>query len=114
MGKGNTYDSHDPLRVSGGEGASGPMIDSTLEKCQIKGYTEYSDEGVNAEKIATPVIAANMTIESYWPGLFAKLCEKKSLDHLIMNMGVGGGGVAVAVSALAAEEKKLLDGFFRF
>ena len=50
-----------------------------------------------------------MTIESYWPGLFAKLFGKKSLDtsNVIMNMGAGGGGAAVAVSAPAAEEKKV-------
>ncbi|PWA40823.1 hypothetical protein CTI12_AA515860 [Artemisia annua] len=45
------------------------------------------DDGIaiTAEKIATLVSAANVSIESYWPGLFAKLCEKKSLDDLIMN-----------------------------
>nr|XP_043615614.1 60S acidic ribosomal protein P1 [Erigeron canadensis] len=77
------------------------------------------DDGIaiTADKIATLVSAANVSIESYWPGLFAKLCEKKSLDDLIMNVGAGGGGGAVAVSAPAggaadaaaapaAEEKK--------
>ncbi|KAF5810132.1 putative ribosomal protein P1/P2 [Helianthus annuus] len=79
------------------------------------------DDGIaiTAEKIATLVSAANVSIESYWPSLFAKLCEKKNLDDLIMNVGAGGGGgapVAVAASAAAsggaaapaaaAEEKK--------
>ncbi|XP_061961221.1 large ribosomal subunit protein P1-like [Populus nigra] len=73
---------------------------------------------ITAEKIATLVKAANVQIESYWPGLFAKLAEKRNIEDLIMNVGSGGGGaVAVAVAAPAggapaaadapaAEEKK--------
>ncbi|KAH6792639.1 60S acidic ribosomal protein family [Perilla frutescens var. hirtella] len=78
------------------------------------------DDGiaVTTEKIATLVKAADLTIESYWPGLFAKLCEKRNVEDLVMNVG-SGGGAAVAVSAPtggasggaaaaapAAEEKK--------
>lgn len=60
--------------------------------------------------------AAKVSIEPYWPSLFAKLVEKRNIDDLIMNVGSGGGGAAVAVaapaaaaapSAAAAEEKKV-------
>ncbi|GFP88745.1 60S acidic ribosomal protein p1 [Phtheirospermum japonicum] len=79
------------------------------------------DDGiaVTAEKIATLVKAANLTVESYWPSLFAKLCEKKNIEDLVMNVGSGGGaavavsapaggasGGAAAAAAPAAEEKK--------
>ncbi|KAL2558794.1 60S acidic ribosomal protein family [Forsythia ovata] len=79
------------------------------------------DDGipVTAEKIATLVKAANVTVESYWPSLFARLCEKRNVGDLITNVGSGGGGaVAVAAptggaggapaaaAAPAAEEKK--------
>ncbi|CAB4270349.1 unnamed protein product [Prunus armeniaca] len=77
------------------------------------------DDGIpiTAEKIATLVKAANVTVESYWPGLFAKLAEKRNIEDLILNVGAGGGGGAVAVAAPgagaaapaaapAAEEKK--------
>ncbi|BFG22271.1 hypothetical protein CerSpe_085450 [Prunus speciosa] len=77
------------------------------------------DDGIaiTAEKIATLVKAANITVESYWPGLFAKLAEKRNIEDLILNVGAGGGGGAVAVAAPgagaaapaaapAAEEKK--------
>uniref|UniRef100_A0A5B7BBN1 Putative 60S acidic ribosomal protein P1-like n=1 Tax=Davidia involucrata TaxID=16924 RepID=A0A5B7BBN1_DAVIN len=59
------------------------------------------DDGISvtAEKIATLVKAANVTVESYWPSLFAKLVEKRNIEDLIMNVGSGGGGAAVAVSA---------------
>ncbi|KAK3404087.1 hypothetical protein EUGRSUZ_K00427 [Eucalyptus grandis] len=77
------------------------------------------DDGipVTAEKIATLVKAANVSVESYWPGLFAKLAEKRNVEDLIMNVGSGGGAAAIAVAAPAggaapaaaapaAEEKK--------
>ncbi|KAL3521710.1 hypothetical protein ACH5RR_019859 [Cinchona calisaya] len=79
------------------------------------------DDGiaVTAEKIAALVKAANLTVESYWPSLFAKLCEKRSIEDLIVNVGSGGGaavavaapaggggGGAPATAAPAAEEKK--------
>ncbi|PWA62991.1 60S acidic ribosomal protein P1 [Artemisia annua] len=41
----------------------------------------------DAEKIVELLRAENVSVESYWPGLFAKLCEKKNLDELIMNIG---------------------------
>ncbi|KAK1376270.1 60S acidic ribosomal protein P1 [Heracleum sosnowskyi] len=63
-----------------------------------------SDDGipVTAEKISTILKAANVNVESYWPSLFAKLAEKRSIDDLVMNVGAGGGGAAVAVTAQAA------------
>ncbi|XP_010519571.1 PREDICTED: 60S acidic ribosomal protein P1 [Tarenaya hassleriana] len=62
------------------------------------------DEGIHvtAEKISALVKAANLTVESYWPSLFAKLCEKKNIDDLIMNVGSGGGAAPVAAAAPAA------------
>ncbi|KAM1153104.1 hypothetical protein FF1_035591 [Malus domestica] len=59
------------------------------------------DEGipVTAEKITTLAKAANVSVESYWPGLFAKLAEKRDIDDLILNVGVGGGASAVAAAA---------------
>lgn len=61
------------------------------------------DDGIpiTAEKIATLVKAANVSIESYWPGLFVKLVEKRNVEDLIVNVGSGGGGAAVAVAAPA-------------
>ncbi|GMI73672.1 hypothetical protein like AT5G24510 [Hibiscus trionum] len=78
------------------------------------------DDGIpiTAEKIATLVKAANVTVESYWPSLFAKLFEKCDIENLITNVGAGGasaaaapvaatgGGGAAPPPAAAAEEKK--------
>ncbi|KAJ7971696.1 60S acidic ribosomal protein P1-like [Quillaja saponaria] len=56
------------------------------------------DDGISttAEKIATVVKAANLTIDSYWPGLFAKLFETRNIEDLILNIGSGGAYIAVA------------------
>lgn len=62
--------------------------------------------------------AAGVEVEPYWPGLFAKLAEKKNFDDFILNVGAGGGAAAVAAAPAAggdagaaaggapAEEKK--------
>ena len=42
-----------------------------------------------ADKINTLVSAAGVTVEPYWPGLFAKFLEKKSVMDLISNVGAG-------------------------
>ncbi|XP_047323365.1 60S acidic ribosomal protein P1-like [Impatiens glandulifera] len=62
------------------------------------------DDGIpiTAEKIATLVKAANVSVESYWPSLFAKLAEKRNIEDLIMNVGSGGGGAAPVAAAAAA------------
>lgn len=33
--------------------------------------------------------AANIKVESYWPALFAKLLEKRSVEDLILSVGSG-------------------------
>ncbi|XP_049385109.1 60S acidic ribosomal protein P1-like [Solanum stenotomum] len=57
---------------------------------------------VTVEKIATLVKAANVKVESYCPCLFAKRCEKKNVEELIMNVGSGGSVVSTGVVAVAA------------
>jgi len=49
------------------------------------------------------VKSAGVTVESYWPSLFAKLSEKRNIEDLILNAASGCGGAApVAVAAPAA------------
>ncbi|XP_076956237.1 large ribosomal subunit protein P1-like [Bidens hawaiensis] len=93
---------------------------STGELACIYATMILADDGIpiTAEKIAALLKAANVDCESYWPSLFAKLAEKKNIEDLIMNVGVGGGGGGAAVAAApaaggaeaaaapAAEEKK--------
>lgn len=44
---------------------------------------------MQADNINTIVKAAGITVEPYWPSLFAKLFAKKSMDDLITNIGAG-------------------------
>jgi ribosomal protein L12E/L44/L45/RPP1/RPP2 len=60
--------------------------------------------GVQADNISTLVKAANVTIDPYWPGLFAKLFEKTSIEDLISNVGVGE---LLVSSAPASNDKQL-------
>ncbi|RWV90607.1 hypothetical protein GW17_00047178 [Ensete ventricosum] len=48
------------------------------------------------------ITAANVTIDSYWAPLFAKLLDKRSVDDLILSVGSGGGGAPIGVSAAPA------------
>jgi len=58
------------------------------------------DDGipVTGEKISTLVKAAKVPIEAYWPGLFAKLLEKRNIEDLLLSVGSGGGGAAATVA----------------
>ncbi|CAH0557106.1 unnamed protein product [Brassicogethes aeneus] len=71
---------------------------------------------VTGEKLQTILKAANVDVEPYWPGLFAKALEGVNIKELITNIGSGVGaagpaaaGPAAAAPAAAApakEEKK--------
>ncbi|XP_076752849.1 ribosomal protein LP1 [Xylocopa sonorina] len=75
------------------------------------------DVAVTGEKIQTILKAANVDVESYWPGLFAKALEGVNIKELITKIGSGVGSAptagapavaapAAAESAPAKEEKK--------
>ncbi|XP_030383649.1 60S acidic ribosomal protein P1 [Scaptodrosophila lebanonensis] len=72
------------------------------------------DVAVTGEKISTILKAANVEVEPYWPGLFAKALEGINVKDLITNIGSGvgaapaGGAAAPAAGgdAPAAEAKK--------
>merc|ERR1712108_29072 len=71
---------------------------------------------ITGEKIATILKAAKVTVEPFWPGLFAKALSGCDVKGLITTVGSGvgsgpaaGGAAAPAAggaAAPAAEEKK--------
>merc|ERR1711874_348928 len=65
------------------------------------------DVAITAEKISTILKAADVKVEPYWPGLFAKALEGVDVKALITNVGSGAGAAPAASSdAPAAVEKK--------
>jgi len=56
---------------------------------------------LQADNINTLAKAAGVEVEPYWPGLFASLAEKKSVDDFILNVGAGGGGAAAPAGGAA-------------
>ena len=52
------------------------------------------DEGleISAENISKILKASNVTVEAYWPTLFAKLCKGKDMGAMLTAVGSGGGG----------------------
>ena len=73
------------------------------------------DVAVTAEKINTILKAANVTVEPFWPGLFAKCLESVNIKDLVANVGSGagaapaaaaGGAAPAAAAAAAVEEVK--------
>ena len=70
------------------------------------------DIAITGEKISTILKAANVDVEPYWPGLFAKALEGIDVKSLISSIGSGAGSAgasaapAAAAAAPAAEAKK--------
>ncbi|XP_033099092.1 60S acidic ribosomal protein P1-like [Anneissia japonica] len=68
------------------------------------------DVAITADKISTLVNAANVSVEPFWPGLFAKALEGASIADLVRNVGSASAAPAAGDAAGAAdaqaEEKK--------
>ncbi|XP_060525788.1 large ribosomal subunit protein P1 [Cylas formicarius] len=76
------------------------------------------DVAITGEKIQTILKSANVDVEPYWPGLFAKALEGVNIRELVSNIGSGAGaapaaagaapagGATPAAAAPAKEEKK--------
>ncbi|KAG8191914.1 hypothetical protein JTE90_007714 [Oedothorax gibbosus] len=71
--------------------------------CVYSALILQDDEiAVTPEKISTILKAANVDVESYWPGLFARALEGVDVRKLITNVGSGVGAAPAAGSAPAA------------
>jgi len=67
-----------------------------------------------SEKISAIVQAAGVSVDSYYPAMFAKACESVDIEKIASQMctatpsaggGGGGGAAAPAAGGAAAEEK---------
>merc|ERR1712026_86604 len=71
------------------------------------------DVDITAEKISKLISAANVQVEPFWPGLFAKALQGRNIGDLICNVGSApaagaapAAGGAADAGAGAVEEKK--------
>ncbi|XP_008058673.1 60S acidic ribosomal protein P1-like isoform X1 [Carlito syrichta] len=72
---------------------------------------------VTEDKINAFIKAAGVTVEPFWPGLFAKALANVNVGSLICSVGAGGpapaagaaptGGPAPTTAAAPSEEKKV-------
>eukprot|EP00735_Rhodelphis_limneticus_P008914 TRINITY_DN2384_c0_g1::TRINITY_DN2384_c0_g1_i2::g.20685::m.20685 TRINITY_DN2384_c0_g1::TRINITY_DN2384_c0_g1_i2::g.20685 ORF type:complete len:130 (+),score=65.01,sp/O01359/RLA1_OSCTI/52.68/2e-21,Ribosomal_60s/PF00428.14/1.7e-22 TRINITY_DN2384_c0_g1_i2:53-391(+) len=62
------------------------------------------DDGVEvtADNIRAILAAANIEVEAFWPGLFAGLLKKRSMNDLIFSVGAAPSAAAAPAAAAAA------------
>mmetsp|Transcript_1061 Transcript_1061/g.869 ORF Transcript_1061/g.869 Transcript_1061/m.869 type:complete len:123 (+) Transcript_1061:116-484(+) len=63
--------------------------------CTYAALALFDDDlDVNAENIQKLLKAANVKVETYWPGLFQNLVKERGVAELIAGACKGGGGAA--------------------
>merc|ERR1712142_758392 len=89
------------------------MAQNVSEKACVYASIILADDQIEitADKISALLSAANVDVESYWPGLFAKAVNGIDVKAIVGNVGVGSGsapaaGGAAAGGEAAAEEAK--------
>ncbi|KAJ0003389.1 hypothetical protein NQD34_008487 [Periophthalmus magnuspinnatus] len=71
--------------------------------CIYSALILHDDEvTVTEDKLNALIKAAGVTVEPFWPSLFAKALSSVDISSLICNVGAGGGAPAGAPAAGAA------------
>nr|AID68562.1 ribosomal protein p1 [Cerebratulus lacteus] len=89
------------------------MISNDELACTYSALILADDEvAITADKLQTILKAANVNVEPFWPGLFAKALTGVDVKELITKIGSSAGSApaagagAAAAGAPAEEEKK--------
>merc|ERR1712007_188141 len=83
-------------------------IMSTSELACVYAALILQDDGleISADNLNTLIKAADVDVDSYWPGLFAKALDGIDIKTLVSNVGSGAGGAGAAAADAPAEEAK--------
>ncbi|XP_038656968.1 60S acidic ribosomal protein P1-like [Scyliorhinus canicula] len=88
------------------------MVSTSEPACICSALILYDDEvTVTEDKLNALIKTAGMTIEPFWPSLFAMALANIDVNNLICNVGAGSSAPAAATVVstavpVAAEEKK--------
>jgi len=83
------------------------MTDTAELACTYAALILHDDKvAITADKLNSLLAAANVTVQPFWPSLFARVLAGKNLDDLILNAGGGAPAPAPAVTGTAKTEAK--------
>jgi len=86
------------------------MADTAELACTYAALILHDDHvPITADKISNLLAAANVSVQPFWPALFARVLASRNIDDLLMNAGGSAPAPAPVVAKTEAKEEKKDD-----